>query len=109
MRAVNLLVIALVVVIPVSMKAQSSSVSEIDELKAQMKAQQKLLREQQAEIQTLKSALATQQKMLVEVVHSGQNLPAWAPAVHRTVEVKTEADRVEAPQDQVIGSDKQPL
>jgi hypothetical protein len=39
MKAVNLLGIALaVVVIPLSMKAQSSSAFEMDELKAQMKA-----------------------------------------------------------------------
>jgi hypothetical protein len=62
MKAVNLLVVALVVMIPLLMKAQSSSVTEIDELKAEMKAQQKLLQEQQAEIQTLKSALATQRR-----------------------------------------------
>src|SRR3974377_1056207 len=95
MKAVNLLVIALaVVVIPLSIKAQSSSASEtdalkaqsssaneMDELKAQMKAQQKLLEKQQARIETLESALATQQKTLAEVAHSGASGPAMVPAV----------------------------
>jgi len=74
-----------------------------------MKVQQKLLERQQAKIETLESALATQQKMLVEVVHSGTNGPALVPAIDRTVEVRTEADGVHVPQNQVMPSDQQPL
>jgi hypothetical protein len=107
MKGTNLLVTALAVAIPLSMKAQSSSVTEIDELKAQMKAQQKLLEKQQAQIQTLESALATQQKMLAEVVHTGANGPALVPSVDRTVEAKV--DGVQAPQSQVMPSEQQPL
>jgi hypothetical protein len=44
MRVVRgLLIIALAVVIPFSTKAQSPSTTEMEELKAQMKAQQRLL------------------------------------------------------------------
>src|SRR6516225_623286 len=109
MKAVSLLVIALAIVIPLSMKAQSSSVTEMDELKAQLKAQQKQLEKQQAQIQTLESALATQQKMLVGVVHSSANPPALVPAVDRAVDVKTQADSVQASQNRVKLSDQQPL
>jgi hypothetical protein len=109
MKAVNLLVIALALVIPLSMKAQSASLTEIDGLKAQMKAQQKVLEKQQAQIQTLESALATQQKMLVEVIHSGAKGPALVPTVVHTVDVKTQADGVQASQSQVKPSDQQPL
>jgi len=55
----------------------------MDELKAQLKAQQKLLERQQAEIQTLESALATQQKMLTAVAHDGAHAPTVVPAVQR--------------------------
>jgi hypothetical protein len=112
MKGTSVLVFALAVVMPLSLKAQSSSASletEIDELKAQIKAQQKLLEKQQAQIQTLESALATQQKMLVEVTHSGANGSALVPAIDRTVEVKAEADGVPVPQNQVLPSDQQPL
>src|SRR5271166_5747753 len=109
MKATNLLVIALAVAIPLSMKAQSSSATEMDELKTQMKAQQKLLEKQQAQIQTLESALATQQKMLVEVTHSGAKGPALVPAVDRTAEVKAEPDGVPVPQNQAMPSEQQPL
>ena len=105
MKAINVLVIALALVIPLSVKAQSSSVTEIDELKAQMKAQQKLLEKQQAQIQTLESALATQQKMLAEVIHSGANGPALVPAVDPGVDVKAEDYGVQAPQNP---SERQP-
>jgi hypothetical protein len=47
--------------------------------------------------------------MLVDVVHSGPNPQALVPSVHRTVEVKTQADGVEAPQNQLVGSHEQPL
>ena len=116
MKATNLLVIALAVAIPLSMKAQSSSATEMDELKAQMKAQQKLLekqqaqmQKQQAQIQTLESALATQQKMLTEVAHTGATGPALVPAVDRTVEAKAEPDGVPVPQNQAMPTEQQPL
>src|SRR5215831_16549012 len=105
MKAVSLLVFALAIVIPLSMEAQSPSVNEMDELKAQLKAQQKQLEKQQAQIQTLESALATQQKMLADGVHSSANPPALVPAVDRTGDVKTEADGVRAPQSRVKPSD----
>jgi len=110
MKAVNLLVIALaVVVIPLSMKAQSSTETELDELKAQMKAQQKLLEKQQARIETLESALATQQKTLAEVAHSGTNGPAMVPAVAHTADVATGVDGAQAPPNQAMPSEQQPL
>jgi len=110
MKAVNLLGIALaVVVIPLSMKAQSSSAGEMDELKAQMKAQQKLLEKQQARIETLESALATQQKMLTEVAHNGANGPALVPAVAHTADVATGVDGAQAPPSQAMPSEQQPL
>ena len=109
MKAVNLLVIALAVAIPLSMKAQSSSETELDELKAQMKEQQKLLEKQQARIETLESALATQQKTLAEVAHSGTNGPAMVPAVAHTADVATGVDGVQAPPNQAMPSEQQPL
>ena len=59
----------------------------MDELKAQLKAEQKLLEKQQAQIQALESALATQQRVLATVAHEGVNSPAVVPAVDRSVEV----------------------
>jgi hypothetical protein len=108
MKIVKVLVIVLAVLMPLSMKAQSSA-TEMDELKAQMRAQQKLLEKQQAQIQTLESALATQQKMLASVVQRGGNGPRLAPAVDGTVDVKTGADEVESPQNRATPSDEQPL
>ena len=98
--------LALAVLIPVSMKAQSSSVTEMDELKAQLKAQQKLLERQQAEIQTLESALATQQKMLTAVAHDGAHAPTVVPAVDRSAEVKP--DGFQPLGDQPTPSEQQP-
>ena len=59
----------------------------MDELKAQLKAEQKLLEKQQAQIQALESTLATQQRVLATVAHEGVNSPAVVPAVDRSVEV----------------------
>ena len=110
MKAVNLLVIALaVVVISLSMKAQSPSETELDELKAQMKEQQKLLEKQQARIETLESALATQQKTRAEVAHYGASGPAMVPAVAHTADVATGVDGVQAPPNQAMPSQQQPL
>jgi len=61
----------------------------MNELKAQLKAQQKLLEKQQAQIQNLKSALAT---MLVQVTHGGTNTPAPAIAVDHHVDLEAPAD-----------------
>jgi hypothetical protein len=47
--------------------------------------------------------------MLVEIVPRSANPPALVPAVHHTVEVKTETDGVQAPQNQVKPSDQQLL
>jgi hypothetical protein len=94
----KVLVVTLVVLIPLSMKAQSSSANDMDELKAQVKAQQKLLEKQQAQIQNLESALATQQKMLLQVTHGGTHPPAVVPAVDGTVDLETRAEGLKAPQ-----------
>jgi hypothetical protein len=80
----------------------------MDELKAQMKAQQKLLEKQQARIESLESALATQQKTLAEVAHSGASGPAMVPAVLTAVDGKPGVDGVAAPQNQAVQSDQQP-
>src|SRR5215831_6976492 len=109
MKGASLLVIALAIVIPLSVRAQSSSVTEMAELKAQLKAQQKQLEKEQAQIQTLESTLATLQKMLVDVVHSNANPQALVPADDRTVDVKSQTDGVQARQDQAKPSGQQPL
>ncbi len=90
MKAVGLLFVALAVVRPLAVNAQSSA-TEIDELKAEMSVQQKLLEKQQAHIEALESALAAQQKILVEVVHGGANGDRLVPAVDPTVDPKVEA------------------
>src|SRR5271165_6323816 len=67
--------------------AQSSTAtSDIEQLKVQMNAQQKLLEKQQTHIQALESALAEQQKMLTNVVQGGANGSAMlVPAVGHSV------------------------
>jgi len=67
--------------------AQSSAgTTDIEQLKAQMNAQQKLLEKQQAHIQALESALSEQQKMLTNVVQGGANGSAMlVPAVGHSV------------------------
>lgn len=107
MPTVKLLVVALVVLTPLSIKAQSSSETEMNELKAQLKAQQKLLEKQQAQIQALESALATQQKMLMEVSHCGANAPAVVPELNRSVEVKVQPDGFQPPKNQLAQSEQQ--
>jgi Na+-transporting NADH:ubiquinone oxidoreductase subunit NqrC len=56
-----LFVFAVSMTCSVSVRAQESSVTDIDQLKAQMNSQQKLLEKQQAQIQALESALAEEQ------------------------------------------------
>src|SRR5215469_13979026 len=54
----------------VSVLAQEISASGIDQLKAQMNSQQKLIEKQQARIDALESALAEQHRILVNVIQA---------------------------------------
>jgi septal ring factor EnvC (AmiA/AmiB activator) len=65
----------------VSVLGQGSSMTDTDQLRAQMNSQQKLLEQQQARIQALESALAEQQRVLAKVLQSHANgampVPPW--------------------------------
>ncbi len=96
MKALGLLFVALAVVRPFAVNAQSSA-TEIDQLKVKMSAQQNLLEKQQAYLEkqqahigALESALAAQQKILVEVVHGGANGVRLVPADDPTLDPKVE-------------------
>ena len=82
-----LFLFAVLLATSLSVLAQSSpATTDIEQLKAQMNAQQKLLEKQQAHIQALESALAEQQKMLTNVVQGGANGSAmFVPAVEHSV------------------------
>src|SRR5215510_8693206 len=78
-----------------SVLAQESSATDIDQLKAQMRLQQKLLEKQQEQIQALESALAEQQRLLAKAVqgnaYGAMSVPATGyPATDRKAEVQTQ-------------------
>jgi len=95
----------------VSVLAQSSpATTDIDQLKAQMNAQQKLLEKQQAHIQALESALAEQQKMLTNVVQGAKGSATLVPAVeHSVTDLSAGANGVQAQDNMAAPQDQQPL
>ena len=92
--------------------AQSSTAtSDIEQLKVQMNAQQKLLEKQQAHIQALESALAEQQKMLTNVVQvGGANGSAMlVPAVgHSVTDLSAGAYGNQTPDNTTVPADQEP-
>ena len=80
----------------VSVPAQASQAVDIEQLKAQMSAQQRLLEKQQAHIQVLESALAEQQKMLAKVVQASPDGAMAVEAVaHPVGHPRVEVDGVQ--------------
>ena len=103
--------IALVFMTPsASLLAQESSAANIDQLKAQMNSQQKVLEQQQAHIEALESALAEQKRMLVNVVQSNANGAILVPSVgHSVTDLKAEAYGVETQHSLAPPQEQQPL
>jgi len=102
-----LLFVALLLASPLCVLAQTSSEvpqsttasSDIEQLKAQMNAQQKLLEKQQSHIQALESALAEQQQVILGVVQKGAGSAQYTPAVDRTVDLRAGDNSFQTPQE----------
>jgi hypothetical protein len=104
-----LFVFAVSMTCSVSVLAQESSATDIDQLKAQMNSQQKLLEKQQAQIQALESALAEEQGMLLNLVQGKPNAAMVVPAVGRSdADLKVQAQGVMT-QDNRLLPQQQPL
>jgi len=94
------------------MLAQESSATDIDQLKAQMRLQQKLLEKQQEQIQALESALAEQQRMLTKVAqgnaYGALSAPVTGdPATDRNADVKTQDKLASPPEQQLLSPEAQ--
>jgi hypothetical protein len=104
-----LFVFAVSMTCSVSARAQESSATDIDQLKAQMNSQQKLLEKQQAQIQALESALAEEQVMLLNLVQGKPKAAMVVPAVGSSdADLKVQAQGVMT-QDNRILPQQQPL
>jgi hypothetical protein len=94
----------------VSLRAQESSVTEIDQLKAQVNSQHEMLENQQARIQALESALAEQQRVLAKVLQSRANGTTPVPAVGQSAgDLKAEAYAVQTQANPAPPQEQQPL
>jgi len=90
--------------------AQQSSESDIDQLKAKIDSQQKLLEEQQAQIRLLQANLAEQQKILAKVVQGNADEATLVPAVeHHLTESQAAASRAQTQDNLIPPRDQQPL
>jgi hypothetical protein len=108
--AAFLLVSSVLTTSSVSLRAQESSVTEIDKLKAQINSQHEMLENQQARIQALESALAEQQKVLVKVLRSHANGTAPARALGQSArDLKAEAYAVQTQAHPAPPQQQQPL
>src|SRR5271165_2574292 len=94
----------------VSVPAQTLQASDIEQLKAQMSTQQRLLEKQQAQIQALESALAEQQKMLARMVQASPDGARVVEAVaHPVSHPRVEAYGVRTQANPVAPQEPQPL
>jgi hypothetical protein len=94
----------------VSVLAQELSAPDIDQLKAQMNSQQKLLEKQQARIEALESALAEQKRVLLDLDQGEANGGMRVPVVGTSdADLKAEAKGVLTGDNLVPPQEQQPL
>jgi hypothetical protein len=108
--ASSLLLIAALLRSSIPVYAQTSQADDIEQLKAQMNVQQRLLEKQEAHIQALEAALSEQSKMLARVVQPSADAAVYAETIaHLSDHTSVEAAGRQTQVNLVKPQDKQPL